>query len=71
MLAVSDDIRNSIREREESGRHPSSETISRAKDIRKQIAELVHATDLQAGIEKSADIVKQGEAVKRAVATSQ
>jgi hypothetical protein len=70
MLAVSDEIRNSIREREDSGRHPSSELISRAKDIRRQIAGVVHATDLQAGIEKSADIVKQGEAVKKAVASS-
>jgi hypothetical protein len=70
LLAASDEIRNSIREREDSGRHPSSEVLTRAKDIRRQIAEVVHATDLQGGIEKSADIIKQGEAVKRAVASS-
>ena len=70
MLAVSDEIRNSIREREEAGSHPSSDVITRAKDIRRQIAEVVHATDLQSGIERSADIVKQGEAVKKAVASS-
>jgi hypothetical protein len=70
MLSVSDDIRNGIRGLEESGRHPSVEVTGSASEIRKQIAEVVHSTNLRGGIDRSGDIVKQGEAVKRAVASS-
>jgi hypothetical protein len=65
MLAVADQSRLILRAIEEAGRKPSDEIVNRRKEIRRLISEIVHPTNLQAGHEKIAEIIKLGEELKR------
>jgi hypothetical protein len=65
MLAVADQSRLMTRAIEEGGRKPSDEIANLRKEIRRLVSEIVHPTDLNAGHEKIAEIIKLGEELKR------
>jgi Cytochrome c3 len=65
MLAVADESRLLTRAIEDAGRKPSDEIVKRRKEIRRLVSEVVHPTDLHAGHEKIAEIIKLGDELKR------
>ncbi|PYP84199.1 MAG: hypothetical protein DMF61_20705 [Blastocatellia bacterium AA13] len=64
MLVLSDDIRLSMRDLTDDGREPSQEVVNQRREVRRRIAEIVHAADLKGGLEKIPEILKLGDQLK-------
>jgi formate-dependent nitrite reductase cytochrome c552 subunit len=65
IVAVDEQV-ESLRSLKASQRKPSNDLMERRKQLRHMIAGIVHATDLQNGLEKSPEILKLAEEFKRA-----
>jgi hypothetical protein len=64
MLSMVDEEKALLERLETSGRKPSGELISIRKEIRRSVAEIVHATNLRGGIEKLPQVLKRGDKFK-------
>ncbi|HSE97095.1 MAG TPA: cytochrome c3 family protein [Blastocatellia bacterium] len=67
MMALADDIQDSLRAARESGQQLSDQAASLRKEIRRHISEIVHPTDLQGGAAKIPAILKLGQEFKQTV----
>ena len=67
MLTLVDEQKQMMAKLESAGRKPSPELLTRRKDIRRSIGEIVHATDLRGGLERLPQILKLGDEFKAAV----
>ncbi|MCI0489502.1 MAG: cytochrome c3 family protein [Blastocatellia bacterium] len=65
MLATVDELADAKRTFAEKGRALPEEFVKRRREVRRLIAEIVHPTDLQKGMEKSSDIVRLGDGLKK------
>ena len=71
LLNLSDDLREGLRNLEESGRSASGDLIQRRKEIRRLTSEIVHPTDLKGGLEQIPHLLQLGEALKRQIQSEQ
>ena len=67
VLVLSDDIRLSMRDLTDDGREPSQEVVNQRREVRRRIAEIVHAADLKGGLEKIPEILKLGDQLKATI----
>ncbi len=67
MLALTDEQKQMMAKLESAGRKPSPELIARRKEIRRNVGEIVHATDLRGGLERLSQIMKLGDEFKAMV----
>jgi nitrate/TMAO reductase-like tetraheme cytochrome c subunit len=67
LLALTDEQKQMFAKLESAGRKPSSDLLARRKEIRRQIGEIVHATDLRGGLERLSQILKLGDEFKAVV----
>jgi hypothetical protein len=66
MLTLADDLREGIHRLEAVGR-PRPEFVTRRKEIRHMISELVHKTDAKGGVERIPGILELGATLKRQI----
>ncbi|HKP85052.1 MAG TPA: cytochrome c3 family protein [Blastocatellia bacterium] len=64
MLALVDEEKDLLGRLADAGRKPSSELLSLRREIRRGVAEIVHATDLRGGLERLPQIFKRGDEFK-------
>jgi cytochrome c3-like protein len=64
MLALVDEQRALLEKLATAGRKPSGELLALRREIRRTVAEIVHATNLSGGLEKLPLILKRGEEFK-------
>ncbi len=69
LLNLADDLHADMRNLRSKGRQPSDEMIKRRKEIRGQIADIVHPTDRASGLERIPRILSQGERLKQQFST--
>jgi hypothetical protein len=69
-LALADDLREGIHRLEAKGR-ATPEFISRRKEIRHMISELVHRTDAKGGLEQIPRILELGASLKQQIASEE
>ncbi|MGA9768718.1 MAG: cytochrome c3 family protein [Blastocatellia bacterium] len=67
LLALVDEQKQMLARLESDGRRPTLELIARRKEIRRQIGQIVHATDLRGGLERLSQILKLGDEFKAVV----
>lgn len=65
VIAAVDEQVESLRDLKTQNRKPSDDLMARRKRLRQMIAGIVHATDLENGLEKSPEILKLAEELKR------
>jgi cytochrome c553 len=61
LLQIADDENRAIARLSVWGREPSAELMNRRREVRRQIGDLVHKTDLQRGVERAPEILKLHE----------
>ena len=64
MLSLADEEKDLLAKLESSGRKPSDELLARRKQLRRSVAEIVHATDTSGGLKKIPQILKLGDEFK-------
>jgi mono/diheme cytochrome c family protein len=67
LLKLWDDVTDSMREMEASGRHPSDALLQRRKEIQGLTSDIVHRTDLQGGTGKIPHILELGDQFKQMI----
>ncbi|MCW5967472.1 MAG: cytochrome c3 family protein [Blastocatellales bacterium] len=67
MLALTDDLQDAVRVAERQNRPLSADFITGRRRLRRNIAEIVHSTDLQSGLPRAPDILRRGESLKAMV----
>jgi len=66
-LSMLDDVSDSIRTKESAGRVFSADEKQQRKEIRRSVADIVHATDLKGGILNAAEVQRRIEDLSRAI----
>ena len=69
MLAMADDLKDSIHRLELKGRAPARDLIGRRKEIRHLISELVHKTDRD--VERIQRVLELGATIKQQLAAEE
>ncbi|HYV04808.1 MAG TPA: cytochrome c3 family protein [Blastocatellia bacterium] len=67
MLALADDLSDGLHRLEAKGRAPARELISRRKEIRHLISEIVHKTDRDNRVERIQRVLELGAALKQQI----
>jgi cytochrome c553 len=63
-LSLADEEKDLLSRLLSSGRKPSDELLARREQVRRSVAEIVHATDTRGGLEKIPQILKLGDEFK-------
>jgi len=67
LLGLADEEKEMLARLDAAGRKPSLELLTRRKEIRRQLGDIVHATDLRGGLEKLPQLMKLGDEFKTRV----
>ena len=67
MLALADDLSDGLHRLEAKGHTPARELISRRKEIRHLISEIVHKTDRDNRVERIQRVLELGAALKQQI----
>lgn len=67
LLALADAEKELLTRLDAAGRKPSLDLLARRKEIRRQLGDIVHATDLRGGMEKLPQLMRLGDEFKTMV----
>jgi len=68
ILQIDDDVRDALGNLEKENRKASEEILRQRRDLRRQIAEIVHATNTQRAMEQAPTLLTSGEILKKQIA---
>jgi cytochrome c553 len=67
LLGLADEEKALLARLDAAGRKPSPELLTRRKEIRRQIGDIIHATDMRGGLDKLPHLLKLGDEFKTMV----